>query len=94
MDASDFMREVLEYMDSLGVVELENSGLRFPAVDWDWLDCCHACVWLGFMGHSLPGNLMSRLVLGPVNPVVSLYLEWLRHKSGGAVVVDVFDLAG
>lgn len=81
-------------MGSLGLSGLEDSGLRFPAVDWDWQDCCHACVWLAFMGHELPGNLVSRLLLGPPNPVVVLYFSWLRHKSSGVGGVDLFDLAG
>lgn len=76
------MNEVLSFMGSLGLEDLGASGLRFPAVDWDWQDCCHACVWLGFMGYELPGNLVSRMLLGPVNPGVALYFEWLRHKSG------------
>lgn len=94
MDSRDFMLEVVSFMDSLGISSLEQSGLRFPAVDWDWVDCCHACAWLGFMGHELPGNLLARMVLGPVDPVVSLYFKWLRHKSGRVSVVDMFDLAG
>lgn len=93
-DSRDFMLEVLSFMSLLGEVGLENSGLRFPAVDWDWVDCCHACVWLGFMGYELPSNLMSRLVLVPGDRVVLLYLEWLRHKSRSVSAVDMFDLAG
>lgn len=87
MDSSsnqaDFMEDVLAYMGSLGLRSLEGSGLRFPAVDWGWGECCRACVWLGFMGHELPGNLTSRLLLGPGDPSVALYFKWLRHKSGG-----------
>lgn len=94
MDSVDFMLEVVSYMESLGVSDLENSGLRFPAVDWSWEDCCHACVWLGFMGNELPGNLVSRMLLGPSNPGVSLYFRWLRHKSSSAPVVEIWDLAG
>lgn len=94
MESVDFMNEVLSYMGSLGLSDLENSGLRFPAENWDWQDCCHACVWIGFMGHELPGNLMSRLLLGPPSPLVALYLKWLRHKSGGDFPGNLFDLAG
>ena len=92
MDSVDFMNEVLSFMGSLGLSDLENSGLRFPAEDWDWRDCCHACAWLGFMGHELPGNLMARMLLGPPDRVVALYLEWLSHRSGGCS--SLFDLAG
>lgn len=91
MDSLEFQREVVEFMGVLGLSDLENSGLRFPAVDWDWQDCCHACVWLGFLGYELPGNLMARMVLGPSNPLVALYLKWLQHKSS---VRSIWELAG
>lgn len=94
MDAVDFMDEVVSYMGSLGLEDLENSGLVFPAVGWDWQDCCHACVWLGCLGHELPGNLLSRMLLGPRSPGVALYIEWLRHKSGGGLPGEVLDFAG
>lgn len=94
MESLDFMREILEYMEILGLSDLEGSGLRFPAEGWDWLDCCHACVWLGFAGYELPDNLLSRLVLGPSNHLVVLYFKWLSHKSSLQKGFDIWDLAG
>jgi hypothetical protein len=84
-----FMLEVVEFMASLGLSDLPGSGLRFPAVGWDRLDCCHACVWLSFQGYVLPGNLVSRMLLGPPDPLVSL---WVRVRSSGGR--SIFDLAG
>lgn len=85
----EFMLEVVGFMSSVGLSDLPESGLRFPAVGWDRLDCCHACVWLSFRGYVLPGNLVSRMMLGPPNPLVAL---WSRVQSAG--VHSLFDLAG
>lgn len=82
MDAFEFMREIESFMGSLGLDDLEGSGLRFPAVGWDWLDCCHACAWLTAEGHDLPGNLVSRMMLGPWNPSVRLYCQLLEFRRG------------
>lgn len=90
LDAESFMLEVVEFMGVLGVSDLEGSGLRFPASGWDWLDCCHACAWLAFQGNVLPGHLVSRMLLGPPNPVVALWSRW--ELSGRTV--SLFDLAG
>lgn len=81
MSCSDFSVEIVSFMGSLGLLDLENSGLRFPPDDWDWDSCCHACVWLVALGHVLPGNLSSRMMLGPMNPSVRLYCALLRFRG-------------
>ena len=88
-----FMLEVVEFMASVGLSDLPGSGLRFPASGWDRLDCCHACVWLSFQGYVLPDHLVSRMLLGPPDPLVSL---WVRcgHLVVAPGVVSLFDLAG
>lgn len=90
MDSLSFMNEVVGFMGSLGLSDLENSGLKFPAVDWDWDTCCHACLWLACMGHELPGNLHSRMLLGPHNMSVDVYarLQEFRRRP------SIWDLAG
>jgi len=91
---NEFMLEVVAFMESLGIHELEGSGLKFPAVDWDRLDCCQACAWLAFQGHELPGHLEARLLLGDPNPIVRLLLEWRRHKSSASGMGWLWELAG
>lgn len=78
-----FVLEVLGFMGSLGLRDLEGSGLRFPAVGWDWDDCCHACVWLACLGHSLPGNLHNRMMMGPLNSLVEVYVRLLEYRRRG-----------
>jgi hypothetical protein len=63
-------------MEALGISDLPGSGLRFPPEDWDWHDCCHACVWMAISGRELSSGLEARMLLGPSNPLVKLYVEW------------------
>lgn len=81
MCSAEFSAEVVSFISSLGLSELEGSGLRLPPGEWDWELCCHACVWLAAMGHILPGNLSSRMLLGPENPSVRIYCELLRLRE-------------
>ena len=78
MDFAAFSSDVMDFVGSLGLSGLEESGLRFPLEDWD--SCCHVCVWLSAMGHELPSHLVSRLVLGPMNPSVRLYCELMKFQ--------------
>jgi len=90
----EFMGEVVEFMAGLGLSDLDGSGLRFPASGWDRLDCCTACAWLSFQGHILPGNLSSRMLLGPPNPIVALWSRWESSQVVSTSVVSLMDLAG
>jgi hypothetical protein len=85
----EFMKDVAGFMDSIGVHDLPHSGLRFPPSGWDRLDCCHACAWLSFQGHILPGYLSSRMLLGTPNPIVEMWSRWESSR-----VVSLMDLAG
>lgn len=75
-----FAYVVSEVLGSLGLRDLEGSGLRFPAVGWDWDDCCHACVWLACPGHSLPAGLHNRMLMGPSNPSVESYVVLMGFR--------------
>jgi len=90
----EFMGEVVEFMAGLGLSDLDGSGLRFPASGWDRLDCCTACAWMSFHGHILPGNLSSRMLLGPPNPIVVLWSRWESSRVVSTSVVSLMDLAG
>lgn len=90
MQDDSFMLEVVGFMGSLGLSDLENSGLVFPAVDWDWETCCHACLWLACMGYELPGGLESRMLLGPMNMSVRTYVQLMGFRRRPSI----WDLAG
>ena len=78
MDFASFSSDVMDFIVSSGILMPEESGLRFPLEDWD--ACCLACVWLSAMGHELPSHLVSRLVLGPMNPSVRVYCELRKFQ--------------
>lgn len=94
MNCEDFSSEIVSFMESVGVVDLPGSGLRFPAVGWGWRDCCRACIWLALSGHELPEGLENRMVLGPADPVVRLYLEWRSRRDEVSLPFDFWELAG
>ena len=89
-----FMLEVVSFMESVGVSDLPGSGLSLPASGWCWLDCCRACVWLALSGRELPEVLENRMLLGPANPVVRLYLEWRDQRDEVSLPFDFWELSG
>jgi hypothetical protein len=93
-DASEFMLEIVSFMETIGVFDLPGSGLRFPASGWDWDDCCHACVWMAISGRELPDGLVARMFLGPPSPLVKLYVEWSSRRGEVGLPFDFRELAG
>lgn len=94
MNCEDFSSEIVSFMESVGVADLPGSGLPLDSSRWGWRECCRACIWLAFSGRELPAGLENRMVLGPADPVVRLYLEWRSRRDEVSLPFDFWELAG